>query len=84
MLKAVLKEGEIVPLEPMPSEWHDGVILEIAVAESTDVDIDAWASAMNRLCSDSSADDEETMRRAIDEQRRQAKERTRRDMGLSA
>jgi hypothetical protein len=82
MLKAVLRHGTIVPLEPLPQEWEDGAALEVAKAEAPPIDIDVWAESMNRLCADSSSDDEETMRRAIEEHRQQAKAQIRREMGL--
>ena len=73
MLKAVLRQGVIVPLEPLPREWEDGTALEVAQAQVLPEDIDTWAKAMNQVCADSSPADEETMRRAIEEHRRQAK-----------
>ena len=82
MLKAVLSKGAIVPLEPLPADWKDGTTLEVAKVDSETVDIDAWAKMMNELCADSSAEDEQRMQAAIDEHRRQAKAKTRREMGL--
>jgi hypothetical protein len=82
MLKAVLRQGVIVPLEPLPPEWEEGVTLEVARAAAPPVDIDAWARAMMEACADSDAEDEATMRRAIDEHRQQAKAQMRREMGL--
>jgi hypothetical protein len=38
---------------------------------------------MNELCTDSADDDETAMRRAIEEQRQQAKAQVRREMGLT-
>jgi hypothetical protein len=84
MLKAVLRKGAIVPLEPLPPEWEEGAELEVTPTGAPPLDIDAWAASMNQLCADSIAEDEETMRSAIGEHRRQAKEQTRREMGLSA
>jgi hypothetical protein len=84
MLKAILRQGVIVPLEPVPREWEDGAALEVLKAHAPPDDIDAWAEFMNRLCADSSTTDEETMRRAIEEHRRQAKAQVRREMGLPA
>jgi len=43
MLKAVLRQGVIVPLEPLPQEWKDGTALEVAKAHAPQVDINAWA-----------------------------------------
>ena len=83
MLKAVLRQGVIVPLEPLPPEWEEGATLEVAKADAALLDIDAWATAMNQLCADSPAEDEAAMRNAIAEHRQQAKEQTRRKMGLA-
>ena len=82
MLRAILRKGTIVPLEPLPADWEDGSALEVAKAESNTVDIDAWAKMMDEVCVDSSAEDEQRMQAAIDEHRRQAKAQTRREMGL--
>jgi hypothetical protein len=84
MLKATLKKGAIVPLEPLPPEWPDGAALEIELAEAPAIEIDAWAKMMNELCEDSNDDDESVMQEAIDQHREQAKEQVRRQMGLSA
>jgi hypothetical protein len=45
-------------------------------------DIDEWARSMNELCAESSPEDEEVMRRAIEEHRQQAKTQVHREMGL--
>ena len=84
MLKAVLRQGAIVPLEPLPLEWEEGTTLEVARYDAPSVDIDAWAKLMNQLCADSSTGDEEVMSRTIDAHRKQAKDQVRRDMGLPA
>lgn len=84
MLKAVLRNGVIVPLGPLPPEWAEGTRLDVGRSDDMDVDIDAWAETMERLCADSSAEQEQEMQSAIDAHRREAKDRTRRDMGLSA
>jgi len=83
LLKAVLRNGVAVPIEPTPSDWVDGEALELAKAEDALIDIDAWAAAMNELCADSNPEDEKAMRQAIAEHRQQAKVQTRREMGLS-
>jgi len=84
MLKAVLQKGVIVPLEPLPPEWEEGAALEVARAVAASLDIDVWAKSMNQLCADSAAEDEEAMRRAIEEHRQKAKAQMSREMGLSA
>jgi hypothetical protein len=53
-------------------------------ADVPPLDIAAWVKSMKQLCADGPAEDEETMRRAIEEHRQQAKAQVRREMGLSA
>lgn len=83
MLNAILQKGVIVPIEPLPPNWTEGLHLEVNAVEEPPFDIDEWAETMNRLCADSSPEDEEAMRQAIDEHRKQAKEQVRREMGLA-
>ncbi len=84
MVKAVLRNGAIIPTEPLPSDWEDGTALEIAKWEVPTLDIDAWLDFMNQLCADSTPEDEAVMRRSVDEQRQQARTQARRDMGLAS
>jgi len=84
MLKAVLRQGVIVPVEPLPPEWEEGAALEVAKADATQGDIDAWAESMKELCADSTPADEEAMRRALEAQHHEAKAQVRREMGLGA
>lgn len=82
MLKAILRKGIIMPLEPLPTSWQDGTALEVSQADAPLLDIDAWAESMNLQCADSSFEDEDAMRRVIDAHRQEAKAQTRRAMGL--
>ena len=84
MLKAIMHHGVIVPLEPVPPEWTEGTTLDVARADAAPIDADAWAAMMDELCADSSPEDEEIMRRAIEAHRQEAKAFVRREMGLSA
>jgi hypothetical protein len=84
MLKAVLRKGSIVLLEPLPPEWEEGAALEVAKSNAPPFDVDAWATSMNELCADSPAEEEEIMHHAIEEHRQQAKLQMRREMGLTA
>jgi hypothetical protein len=83
MLKAILRNGVIVPLEPMPPEWEEGATLEVEKVNGTGQDIDAWLALMERLCADSPPEEEVRMQTAIEEHRSQAKAQARRDMGLT-
>jgi hypothetical protein len=75
MLKAVLRKGLIVPLEPVPPEWEEGAALKIEKAENMALDFDAWAKSLNELSADSTTEDEDLLRRAVAEHRRQASAR---------
>jgi len=79
----VLKKGVIVPLEALSAEWEEGAGLEVARADASPLDPDAWANFMNRLCADSPVEEEEAMRRVIEGHRQQAKAQMGRDMKLS-
>ena len=84
MPKAVLRNGAIVPLEPLPTEWEEGAALEVERAATPTLDIAEWAQSMNQLCADSLAEEEEVMRSAIEDHRKQAKLQVRGEMGLPA
>lgn len=83
MLKAVVHEGHIVPLEPLPPEWKEGTTLEVAPVDSSTIDIDQWTRTMHEVCDGSSGEDEAAMFGAINDHRREAKELIRREMGLA-
>jgi hypothetical protein len=85
MPRAVLKNGVIYPLEPLPPEWADGQ--EVVVQATPEVDnspevIERWEREMERLCADIDPEDEARMLAAIAEHRREDKAGMRREMGL--
>jgi hypothetical protein len=51
MPRAVLKNGVICPLEPLPPEWHDGreLRVESVAEEDENQDIDAWHRELEAL-----------------------------------
>jgi hypothetical protein len=57
---------------------------ETEPAPLTSKEIDRWAREMDALCADSDPKDEARMLAAIEEHRQWAKERARREMGLSS
>ncbi len=85
MPRAVLKNGVLYPLEPLPPEWMDGQEVEVTPvlpAEESPEGIERWAEEMEALCADSDPEDEARMLAAIEEQRREDKAQVRREMGL--
>ncbi|HZW34264.1 MAG TPA: hypothetical protein VFF52_26310 [Isosphaeraceae bacterium] len=84
-IKAVIDQGTIRPLEPLPPDWVDGQELRIEVAAHEDEREapDTWAQEMDALTAnlytpEEWAQIEETLREAD----QQAKAWVRREMGL--
>jgi hypothetical protein len=85
MVKAVVSQGEIRPLEPLPADWQEGQRLRVEKADDgeTPVDqIDRDFDELARLSKTSELADEEQLDRALQEAHGQAKEQVRRHMGL--
>jgi hypothetical protein len=89
MVKAVVTDGEIRPLEPLPPDWREGQPLRIEKAEVGEMDdppveeIDRDFAVLASLCTGSDPGDEEQLERALGEARREAKDHVRRQMGLA-
>jgi len=84
MPRAVLKNGVICPLEPLPPEWADGreLRVESAIDDDEDQDLDAWYQELEAMVSQNDLADwphvEQVIRTADDE----AKAQVRKQMGL--
>ena len=79
MLKAVVSRGEIRPLEPLPADWQEGQQLRVEKADEGETsieEIDRDFAVLATLCEASEPADEEQLERALQEARRQAKERS--------
>ena len=86
MPMAVLQNGEIRPLEPLPRAWQEGQRLLVETAESdeaTTEEIDRDFTLLADLCADSDPADEARLEQALQAARDQAKAQVRRQMGLS-
>ena len=84
MPKAVLKNGVIFPLEPLPPEWADGreLSVESATQDDEDEDFDAWFRELQMLVAPNDVTDLARVDRAIKEADEQAKALVRKEMGL--
>jgi hypothetical protein len=83
---AILKDGEIRPLEPLPLDWQEGQRLRVESAESDDAttdEIDRDFALLADLCADSDPADESRLTQALQAARDQSKAQVRRQMGLS-
>jgi len=88
MTRALLKNGVIYPLEPLPAEWRDGQELRVESAdgfeapESSPADLDRDFAELAALCAAADPAEDERCQQALDEAKRLAKEQVRRQMGL--
>jgi hypothetical protein len=85
VIRAVVENDQIRPLEPLPSDWVDGWELRVLEAESGEgpEELDAWCAEMNALAAE--LDDPEDWARidaAPADADNQAKAHVRREMGL--
>ena len=86
MVNAVVSDGGIRPLEPLPIDWCEGQSLRVERADECErsvEEIDRDFAALASMCATIESADEEKMDRAIEESRRQAKEHVHRQMGLA-
>ena len=85
MVKAVVSQGEIRPLEPLPVDWQEGQPLRVEKADDGETsveEIDRDFAVLAGLCQASESADEEQLLRALQETDRQSKEQVRRQMDL--
>ena len=77
MVKAVVSRGEIRPLEPLPVDWQEGQPLRVEKVDDGEMsveEIDRDFAVLATLCEGSEPADEEQLERALQEERRQAKD----------
>jgi hypothetical protein len=85
VVKAVIKGGEIRPLDPLPADWQEGQPLRVDRADEVELtleEIDREFSLLERLCANSDPADEAILDQALHQARQQAKDQVRRQMGL--
>jgi hypothetical protein len=86
MIRGIIKNGLIHPLDPLPEEWSEGreVVVEEAEEEQPESpeEFDRWYEEMERLAADVDPQDIDRIMTALAEADVQAKEFVRREMGL--
>jgi hypothetical protein len=88
MRRAILKNGVIHPLEPLPPEWRDGQEVRIELAEDeqrhlTPEEFERSWRELEELCAEADPEEDERMMQTMAESKRQAKEWMRKRMGLA-
>ncbi len=85
MPRAVLKNGVIYPLEPLPPEWADGKevwIEDVEESAETPAADDEWFERLEAAAKQISPRDIEKLEAALKEADELAKAQMRREMGL--
>jgi hypothetical protein len=83
MPKAVLRNGVICPLEPLPPEWGDGreLVVEDA-ADDDDQGFDAWMKELESLIAVNDPAELSRIEKSLKAADEQAKALVRKEMGL--
>ena len=84
MIRAIVKNGTIHPVEPMPADWSDGheLVVEEVPPDKRPEDIDQWYQELEATAAEIDPEDDQRLQDATTEVRRQAKKMARREMGL--
>jgi hypothetical protein len=85
MIRAIFRDGQIQPLDPLPTEWDEGQELQITESEPSDDPeaIERWWSELTELTSQPhDPDDWGRLKAALAEADRLAKDQVRKEMGL--
>jgi hypothetical protein len=74
-IRAVLRQGMIQPIEPLPSEWRDGQ--ELVIEPNGDAggdEIQQWAREFDAAAAEIPAEEHDRFLRALDEIEHESKE----------
>lgn len=78
MIKAVLRQGVIQPIDPLPSEWVDGQELVVEEPQSNGTaDLEKWSAELDAATAKIPAEEHERFLNALEEIERQSKEAVR-------
>ncbi|MBC7820254.1 MAG: hypothetical protein IAG10_25500 [Planctomycetaceae bacterium] len=85
MVRAILTEGRIEPVEPLPESWQDGQELSIDSLSDDDTavdqaEIERWHQERLVLSASLTETDHQFLKGSLDEQRQAGKELMRREM----
>jgi hypothetical protein len=83
-IRAVVKNGAIQPLDPLPAEWGEGqeLLVEEPVSAELEAELDAWAEQLEAGAAKLPPEDTERFLEAIDEVKRESKLAVAREWGL--
>lgn len=87
MIRAIVNDGKIEPLDPLPADWKDGRELRVELSDDENESPEALSECVTQLSRLGTAQYEPGEREAIDELMlkadQEAKAHVRRQMGLA-
>jgi hypothetical protein len=84
MIRAILTDGRIQPLDPLPKDWAEGQVLVVEEGEAP-VDAEAlaaWEREMEEAARSIPAEEHERLLRALVEIEAESKDAVKREWGL--
>jgi hypothetical protein len=82
-IKAMLRDGRIQPLEPLPPDWTDGQELVVEEPDLVETgEIEQWAKELEESTARISVEEHERLERALGEIEQESKDAVRREWGL--
>jgi uncharacterized membrane protein len=85
MIRAVLRHGQIEPVEPLPADWAEGqeLVVEQPDPAGVDAELAHWAQEMDHTTAQLSAEEHECFRQALERIERESKDAVRKSWGLT-
>lgn len=90
MIKAIVKNGVVVPRDPLPADWREGTEVEVERTEGngtakSDIDsLDAWMDEVERCAALQDPEDDLRLEAALQEMHLREKGLARKRLGLDA
>lgn len=83
-IKAVLRNGQIHPTQPLPAEWRDGqeLLIEEPTTETSGTHLAQWVKDLEVASASISTEEHDRFRRALNENEQESKKLARREWEL--
>ena len=85
MIKARVKNGVVVPCDPLPADWQEGTEVEVARLTAPVVqveEIDRWLAELEAIAAQGDPEDDRRLDAALAQHRHEQKELARKKAGL--
>ena len=84
-IKAIIREGRLEPVEPLPQNWKDGeeVLVEKPEPDDSPAALEQWADELRQSTAKIPPEEHERLKKALEEMKRESKEAMRRSKPVS-